>query len=597
MSFLSKVHRKVSSKSSLHSITNTSPTLSNSGDGLPPSPPTHLSVDFGGGSGSTLMTTTQQQQHCGDESISSNSTHFTHSPSSTPPKKTWEKNYKSFLKKKSSSKHHTSSKSGHNSSTGHKDSNSKGILTSSQSVGNATSLLQSKVSQPLFSSTATGRTNTNNRSQSPSLEEHLELTKGGFVDGFDLDHSNSQQHLQQQHTFRRASTGESSKKSSTNPRERDAADNRLSHNFTHNSIPGPPPQSPTKQKESLSSKGGSFFKRVRSRTSTSKSTDDLDASLRRGGSRYSPSNTPPGSVPNTPIQNQYGDNTPSLSHSGGSGSINRSPGTLGCITLQDGIEKAALLNESLFPPPLTDSTSDGSRRGGGSPRIRNKLLSSSPKLNALDQVRRGRGNSSDTSDSLDSARHRGHTTSSSDKLLSQSPGDSKSLLDTARHRGHTSSDKLLSQSPSKLINNNPKSNFSRVQSEYSMGAVSNLAKLPEGKPAILHNKHLSHGNNTNLQRNNSLNSDSSNERHEREKRKAFTDFHNMGVDSSSAYLGDDSSLHKNSVFLSSMAYPAGSAGGKGELYCFVCSFVLVCLSCMLIIIYAPLSFHLPNSIY
>ena len=537
MSFLSKVHRKVSSKSSLHSITNTSPTLSNS-DGLPPSPPTHLSVDFGG-SGSTLMTT---NQHCGDESISSSSTHFTHSPSSTPPKKTWEKNYKSFLKKKSSgtnNKHH--SKGGH---TGHKESSTKGLLTSSQSVGNATSLLQSKVSQPLFSSTITTASNNNrNRSESPSLEEHLELTKGGFVDGFDLDHSNSQH--SSHHQFRRASTGESSKKSSTNPRE---ADNRLSHNFIH-------PPSPTKHKESLSSKGGSFFKRVRSRTSTSKSTDDLDASLRRGGSRYSPSNTPPGSVPNTPIQNQYGsDNTPSsISHSGGSGSSNRSPGTLGCITLQDGIEKAALLNESLFPPPLTDSTSDGSRRG--SPRIRNKLLSSSPKLNALDQVRR-RGNSSDTSDSLDSARHRGHTTSS-DKL-SQS-FDSKSLLDTARHRGHTSSDKLLSQSPSKL--NNPKSNFSRVQSEYSMGAVSNLAKLPEGKPAILHNKHPSHGNNTNLQRNNS---DSSNERHEREKRKAFTDFHNMGVDSSSAYLGDDSSLHRNSVFLSSMAYPAGSAGGKGE---------------------------------
>ena len=50
----------------------------------------------------------------------------------------------------------------------------------------------------------------------------------------------------------------------------------------------------------------------------------------------------------------------------------------------------------------------------------------------------------------------------------------------------------------------------------------------------------------------------------RDRRKAFTDFHSMGVDSSSAYLGDELSLHKNSVFLSSMAYPAGSAGGKGE---------------------------------
>jgi hypothetical protein len=53
----------------------------------------------------------------------------------------------------------------------------------------------------------------------------------------------------------------------------------------------------------------------------------------------------------------------------------------------------------------------------------------------------------------------------------------------------------------------------------------------------------------------------------RDCRKAFTDFHNMGVDSSSAYLGDELSLHKNSFFLSSMAYPAGSAGGKGERVC------------------------------
>lgn len=50
----------------------------------------------------------------------------------------------------------------------------------------------------------------------------------------------------------------------------------------------------------------------------------------------------------------------------------------------------------------------------------------------------------------------------------------------------------------------------------------------------------------------------------RERKKAFTDFHNTGVDSSSAYLGDELSLHRNSFFLSSMAYPVGSAGVKGE---------------------------------
>jgi hypothetical protein len=70
--------------------------------------------------------------------------------------------------------------------------------------------------------------------------------------------------------------------------------------------------------------------------------------------------------------------------------------------------------------------------------------------------------------------------------------------------------------------------------------------IPEGEPAV------------------ALNDD---EEYIRDRRKAFTDFHSMGVDSSSAFLGDELSLHKNSVFLSSMAYPAGSAGGKGELIC------------------------------
>jgi hypothetical protein len=51
----------------------------------------------------------------------------------------------------------------------------------------------------------------------------------------------------------------------------------------------------------------------------------------------------------------------------------------------------------------------------------------------------------------------------------------------------------------------------------------------------------------------------------RERKKVFTDFHNMGIDSTSAFLGgDDSSIHHRSTFLSSMAYPVGSAGGKGE---------------------------------
>jgi hypothetical protein len=68
------------------------------------------------------------------------------------------------------------------------------------------------------------------------------------------------------------------------------------------------------------------------------------------------------------------------------------------------------------------------------------------------------------------------------------------------------------------------------------------------------------------------NSSDDNEHQYREQRKVFTNLHNSGNDSTSAYLGDEISLHRNSVFLSSMAYPAGSAGGKGELnvYGFVC---------------------------
>jgi hypothetical protein len=63
----------------------------------------------------------------------------------------------------------------------------------------------------------------------------------------------------------------------------------------------------------------------------------------------------------------------------------------------------------------------------------------------------------------------------------------------------------------------------------------------------------------------------------RERKKVFTDFHNMGIDSTSAFLGgDDSSVHQRSQFLSSMAYPVGSSGGKGEVYS-ICLIVCLCL--------------------
>lgn len=105
--------------------------------------------------------------------------------------------------------------------------------------------------------------------------------------------------------------------------------------------------------------------------------------------------------------------------------------------------------------------------------------------------------------------------------------DNNDSLDKPRHRGHSTS---LDKS---------KSMFSRVQ---SMGC--NLA-IREGEPALTQTEE---------------------EELIRERKKAFTDFHNMGIDSTSAFLGgEDSSVHHRNVFLTSMAYPAGSAGGKGEL--------------------------------
>ncbi len=102
-------------------------------------------------------------------------------------------------------------------------------------------------------------------------------------------------------------------------------------------------------------------------------------------------------------------------------------------------------------------------------------------------------------------------------------------LDHARHHGVGPPPKLIPPS------------FSRVQSM----TVCSTPVIPEDKPPA------------------ALKCDE--EGLMRERKKAFTDFHNTGVDSSSAYLGDESSLHRNSVFLSSMAYPVGSAGVKGTL--------------------------------
>mmetsp|Transcript_8369 Transcript_8369/g.18751 ORF Transcript_8369/g.18751 Transcript_8369/m.18751 type:complete len:1053 (+) Transcript_8369:429-3587(+) len=435
----SKVHRKASSKSSLGS--------NNSGSSLlderthhraPPSPPTRLPLEdtttataiVGFGSGSTLMTSDGapggHSTICSNSSIDSFGTGFTHSPlthspSTTPPKKTWEKNYKTFLRKTGihskapalstrapTQQHEVPIKPlprvHHHSHKSHKSLSE-----------NATTLLsKSHHHLPLFF--------THNDHHGASLED----LGPDLADGFEV------------HSQNKASSVWSAPL---------------------------PPLSPSKHKES-GTRGGSIFKRLRSKT---KSSDNLDATMRKGVDRKSPTNTPPGSVASTPIHTS----SPLVSSS--------------VTTLQEGLEKAAMLSEALSPPSLTSSSSLGSHKQRLDPAL-SQSISPQGELN---------------DNQMDQARHRGYSvTMAPSTMLSQTPTTLPAL-------------------------------FSRVQ---SMGSS---PIIPEGEPAIMHEDELI-----------------------REKRKAFTDFHNMGIDSSSAYLGDESSLHKQSVFLSSMAYPAGSAGGK-----------------------------------
>ncbi len=125
------------------------------------------------------------------------------------------------------------------------------------------------------------------------------------------------------------------------------------------------------------------------------------------------------------------------------------------------------------------------------------------------------------------------------RVLSLRGTDNPHSLDTARHRGFNISTAQSAVIPQK---GTPPQLVSRAQSVVSMSSTINI---PEEESSVVNHD----------------------EKDIRDCRKAFTDFHNMGVDSSSAYLGDELSLHKSSFFLSSMAYPAGSAGGKGERVC------------------------------
>lgn len=446
-----KNHRKTSSKSSFGSIYSPS----SFDDRLPPSPPIHLPseditaattiVDFG--SGSTLATQRSEGLVGGPPTVGSNSSidsitaGLTSSPSTTPPKKSWEKNYRSFLKK-----------------TGKHDSRS--ATSSSSSVARTQHTIPIKSLPRLHikparssSHNASSLAFKSRQSQSHLTSHHVEDFAPGLADGFE-DHSQ----------YRHISGGSAVCAKNNHP-----AFNDDSQSYTS-------PPSPSKQKESTA-RGGVFFKRIRCKT---KSVDNLDSTMRRGADRKSPTTTPPASAASAPP-------TPISKHS---------PVTASGVTttLLEGAEKTALLNELLFPPTLASSGSLGCHS--------KQMLAPA----AARRITPSQGD--DDADSLDQPRHRGHSVSIAPKVML--------------------SQKLSATPTTPAL-------FSRVQ---SMG--SNLI-IPEGKPVI---------------------SRQDEEELVRERRKAFTDFHNMGIDSSSAYLGDESSLHKQSVFWSSMAYPVGSAGGK-----------------------------------
>ena len=261
--------------------------------------------------------------------------------------------------------------------------------------------------------------------------------------------------------------------------------NSPQHQPLQQSIPNSPSR-PSSQKEH---RGGSFFRKLRSKT---KSEDSLDSTMRRGVDRRN--------------------NSPTTSTSPGCdasihSSRKHSPmNSRQVARVQDSLGKAALLSEYLgtpvlnhdvLPPPFIPDAVLG---GGGA--IATTTLNRSttePLKQDVDKNRptRNGGSISDENRSLDGAMHRGQTTTSS--------GGSKPQI------------------PKQII---PKSSFNRVKS------MSGGLTIKEGEPTVVSNEQ---------------------ESLMREKRKAFTDFHNMGVDSTSAFLGDESSNHRNSFF---MSYPA-----------------------------------------
>lgn len=251
------------------------------------------------------------------------------------------------------------------------------------------------------------------------------------------------------------------------------------------------------QNKEHSTRGGAFFRRLRSKT---KSEDSLDSTMRRGVDRRSPSASPASSPTNANASRRV-------------------------CTIQDGLEKAALLSETLGSPVLSHDFHSSI------PLLPQTAAVTTITTQPLKEPNNNNNNnrkqitlpSTMSSTRVSSLVHNIHNTANDN-------------LDRAMHHGHTAS--VSNGGKSKVMTAMYPASLSRVN---SMGT--NLT-IKEGEPRV---------------------TSSEEEALMREKRKAFTDFHSKGVDSTSAFLGDESSLHKNSAFLSSMAYPANSSAPPGRL--------------------------------
>lgn len=359
-----------------------------------------------------------------NSSTDSVSTGLTHSPSSTPPKKTWERNYKSFLKK--------SGVGGSNRQNINPPTPPPAMLPAPR-LPSGSKLIDSK------------------RSSAPAFPTNSELKAAELaaVDSGDVEFGDD-----------------------------DWATNPPHQQHSTCSVPS----SPIKPHKEHSLRGGSFFRKLRSKT---KSEDSLDSTMRKGRERRgSPTTTtPPGSDASISSRNKHSPTS-----------------TRRIARIKDGLEKAAMREMlgtpvlgDISPLPLIPDQSTGATATG--------MITTEPLKDGSDNKKsRPRGFTSDENISLDGAMHRGHHTTS---VTNGGGGKSKLSM------------------PS----------FNRVKS------MTGGLTIKEGEPTVVSNEQ---------------------EALMKEKRKAFTDFHNMGVDSTSAFLGDESSNHRNSFFLSTVAYPANT---------------------------------------